>query len=179
MSETMMSLWSMLGQLPTEANRAWYHVWLVEANNIVVAVCQALAMVVISIGVIKAMAIFLRDVLTPHRSAQAIKESRTELGHSFSLGLGLLIGASILKTTLAPSWSDIGQLAAIIAIRTVLNFFLLYDISLQSRNQDGKPPVRKLFRRVAQAEEAADEATEAADEARNAATEAQRDGAAD
>ncbi|MBU0677226.1 MAG: DUF1622 domain-containing protein [Verrucomicrobia bacterium] len=52
-----------------------------------------------------------------------------ELGHSFSLGLGFLIGASILNTTIAPTWNDIGQLAAIIAIRTILNYFLLKEIA--------------------------------------------------
>lgn len=51
---------------------------------------------------------------------------------SCSLALGFLIGASILKTTLAPTWTDIGQLAAIIAIRTILNYFLLHDIATRS-----------------------------------------------
>ncbi|MEM7590776.1 MAG: DUF1622 domain-containing protein [Cyanobacteria bacterium P01_A01_bin.83] len=41
------------------------------------------------------------------------------MGYSFSLGLSFLIGASILTSTIAPSWNDIGQLAAIIALRTI------------------------------------------------------------
>ena len=43
-------------------------------------------------------------------------------------GLGFLIGGSILNTTIAPTWNDIGQLASIIAIRTILNYFLLRNI---------------------------------------------------
>lgn len=101
-------------------------------NGIIVVTCQFLAMVVISIGIIKALKIYLADVLTPGRSADSVKASRLELGHSFSLALGFLIGASILKTTLAPTWTDIGQLAAVIAIRTLLNYFLLHDIAVQS-----------------------------------------------
>ena len=112
---------------------------LITANAVIVAICQLLAMLVISIGIVKALRIFLRDVLTPGRSAEAIQESRMELGHSFSLALGFLIGASILKTTLAPTWSDIGQLAAIIAIRTILNFFLLHDISIRSQTTPARP----------------------------------------
>lgn len=100
-------------------------------NAIVVTLCQFLAMVVISIGMVKALGIFLKDALTPGRSAATIKESRLELGRSLVLALGFLIGASILKTTLAPTWTDIGQLAAIIAIRTILNYFLLHDISVE------------------------------------------------
>ena len=107
------------------------HVLLVM-NNGIAAICQFLAMMVILIGIIKALGIFLRDVVTPGPSIAAVRQSRMELGHSFSLGLGFLIGASILKTTLAPSWTDIGQLAAIIAIRTVLNYFLLREVSTDS-----------------------------------------------
>ena len=43
--------------------------------------------------------------------------------------LAFLIGTSILKTAFAPTWNDIGQLAAIIAIRTTLNYFLLRSIN--------------------------------------------------
>jgi uncharacterized membrane protein len=71
---------------------------------------------------------------------KAIRESRIELGHSFSLGLGFLIGASILKTAAAPNWDDIGKLSVIIAIRTILNFFLTMEInkySLQSQPANG------------------------------------------
>lgn len=75
--------------------------WLQVLNGIIVVICQFLAMVVISIGIVKALKIYLTDVLTPERSADSVKASRLELGHSFSLVLGFLIGASILKTTLA------------------------------------------------------------------------------
>lgn len=105
-------------------------------NMVIVMACQFLAMVVLSIGIFKALKIYLADVLTPGRSADSVKESRLELGHAFSLALGFLIGASILKTTLAPTWTDIGQLAAIIAIRTLLNYFLLRDIAVHSETKD-------------------------------------------
>ena len=104
-------------------------VFVDNLNTVIVLICQILAIFVISVGIVKALFIFTRDAFFGSRSSEAIQESRMEMGHSFSLGLGFLIGASILKTTLAPSWNDIGQLAAIIAIRTVLNHFLLRDIS--------------------------------------------------
>ncbi|AEX85835.1 hypothetical protein XO10_07095 [Marinitoga sp. 1135] len=87
-----------------------------------------LAIVVIVFGMIVAFRIFIRDVLFGDRSEDAIWESRLELGHSFSLSLSFLIGASILKTTVAPTWDDIGKLASIIAIRTTLNYFLTREI---------------------------------------------------
>ena len=97
-------------------------------NNIVVYICQILAMIVILIGIFKALIIYFQDILLRKKAFSALKESRLEIGHSFSLGLAFLIGASIIKTILAPTWNDIGQLAAIIAIRTALNFFLLRDV---------------------------------------------------
>ena len=99
-----------------------------ELNDIVVYICQILATIVIMIGIFKALVIYFKDILFTKKSYVALKESRLEIGHSFSLGLAFLIGASILKTIIAPTWTDIGQLAAIIAIRTALNFFLLRDV---------------------------------------------------
>jgi len=71
---------------------------------------------------------FCKDIFAEKNTFDAFKRSRMELGHAFSLGLGFLIGASITRSTLAPNWDDIGKLAAIIMIRTILNFFLLRDI---------------------------------------------------
>lgn len=68
---------------------------------------------------------------TGHRPATrciAFQSGRLAMGYSFSLGLSFLIGASILKTTIAPTWNDIAQLAAIIALRTTINFLLLRAI---------------------------------------------------
>jgi len=105
-------------------------------NNVVVHLCHILAMIVILTGIIKAMIIYIKDILLEGSAFSALQESRLEIGHSFSLGLAFLIGASIIKTILAPTWNDIGQLAAIIAIRTALNFFMLRDVeSLFRKNK--------------------------------------------
>ncbi len=101
-------------------------------NGIAVSICQLLALFVISIGIIKALIIYIKNSLSFSRSDVAFRESRLEMGYSFSLGLSFLIGGSILKTTIAPKWNDIGQLAAIIIIRTVLNYLLLQAISKSS-----------------------------------------------
>ena len=97
-------------------------------SKFVSTICQFLAIFVISIGIIKGLVIFLKDAIFGKKTAVAINESRLELGHAFSLGLGFLIGASIINTTIAPTWSDIGKLASIIMIRTILNYFLLHEI---------------------------------------------------
>jgi uncharacterized membrane protein len=44
------------------------------------------------------------------------------------LGLEFELAADVIRTAIAPTWSDIGQLAAIAAIRTFLSYFLDQDI---------------------------------------------------
>jgi len=88
-----------------------------------------LAIFVIAIGIIKGLIIYTRRAVFATDSSLGMKQSRFELGHAFSLGLGFLIGAIILKTSTAPSWTDIGQLASIIAIRTILNYLLTLEVS--------------------------------------------------
>lgn len=114
-------------------------------NVITVNICQISAMIVILIGIIKALIIYLKDIFLHKKSILAITESRLEIGHSFSLGLAFLIGASIVKTIIAPTWNDVGQLAAIIAIRTILNYFLLADVKnlLENNNQKDEDQTKK------------------------------------
>jgi len=44
------------------------------------------------------------------------------------LGLEFQLAADIIRTAIEPSWDDVGQLAAIAAIRTFLGFFLERDM---------------------------------------------------
>lgn len=45
-----------------------------------------------------------------------------------SLAIEFELAADILRTTIAPSWEEIGKLAAIVILRTVLNYFLQTEI---------------------------------------------------
>ena len=64
----------------------------------------------------------------PHVSHTAKEEIRLRLGRWLAVALEMLLGADILRTAVAPTWGEIGQLAAIAAIRTALNFFLQREI---------------------------------------------------
>ena len=44
------------------------------------------------------------------------------------LALEFTLAADILKTAVAPSWDDIGKLAAIATVRTALNYFLQKEV---------------------------------------------------
>ena len=65
------------------------------------------------------------------------EDVRLELGRWLALALEFELAADILRTAVAPSWNEIGQLAAIIVLRTALNFFLRLEIEKAAR-----PPSR-------------------------------------
>jgi uncharacterized membrane protein len=59
------------------------------------------------------------------------------------LGLEFELAADVIRTAIAPTWSDIGQLAAIAAIRTFLSFFLDKDIEKVSMSRKSPYPNRR------------------------------------
>lgn len=50
------------------------------------------------------------------------------LGSHYGADSYFELGADILRTAIAPTWSEIGQLAAIATVRTALNHFLQQEI---------------------------------------------------
>jgi uncharacterized membrane protein len=60
---------------------------------------------------------------------------RLRLGRWLALALEFELGADILRTAIAPTWTEIGQLAAIATIRTLLNYFLQQEIDRAARRQ--------------------------------------------
>ncbi|NEQ32992.1 MAG: DUF1622 domain-containing protein [Leptolyngbya sp. SIO4C5] len=103
---------------------------LVQGLNVILtSLCQLLALFVIGLGIVRALVIFLKDTLLKPQTADAFQRSRLVMGYSFSLGLSFLIGATILKTMISSRWDDIARLAAIIAVRTALNYLLLRAIA--------------------------------------------------
>jgi len=62
------------------------------------------------------------------RSAEAFVPVRLGLGRFLELGLEFQLAGDVLRTAIAPSFREIGQLAAVAAIRTALNYFLGREI---------------------------------------------------
>lgn len=69
---------------------------------------------------------------------------RLELGKSLALSLEFLLAADILRTAVAPTWEEIGKLAAIAALRTLLNYFL--ERELKHSHERGFVPTRNGVR---------------------------------
>ena len=79
-------------------------------------------------GALEAAATFVRHLL----DGRGVLLKRREIWLRFAawivLSLEFALGADVIRTAIAPSWDDIGKLAAIAAIRTALNYFLTRDI---------------------------------------------------
>jgi uncharacterized membrane protein len=69
---------------------------------------------------------------------------RVRFGSSVAVALELLLGADVLATAVAPSWDELGKLAAIAIIRTALNYFLerelkhIKEVKLRPTNIEGQ-----------------------------------------
>ena len=88
---------------------------------------EAVAAVLITYGTIEALVL-----LAPTSIASGPPKRRRDVWRRFGvwllLGLEFELAADIVRSAIAPTWTDIGQLAAIAAIRTFLNYFLELDI---------------------------------------------------
>jgi uncharacterized membrane protein len=98
------------------------------AAEYVAYVIEGAAVLIILLGASQAFLHYLRRGLTRLTDPTVILDSRLKLGHTLSLGLGFLVGADVILTAVSPTWEEIGHLAAIVAIRIVLNFFLMKDL---------------------------------------------------
>ncbi len=96
---------------------------------------EAIGAAIIGLGVIegavRVLLIFIarRGANEPGGDRQEAKENvRLHLGRWLAVALEFELGADILRTAVAPTWSEIGQLAAIAGVRTALNYFLQKEI---------------------------------------------------
>lgn len=85
--------------------------------------------IIVGVAVIEALWRSLGLFFRRHGTPESLKEAiRLRLGRWLSVVLEFLLAADILRTAIAPTWNDIGKLAAIAGIRTALNYFLQREV---------------------------------------------------
>jgi uncharacterized membrane protein len=104
---------------------------------------EGAAALIIAVAAARAIAgsarmLFRRHPPDPGRQGltHSQEDVRLELGRWLALALEFELAADILRTAVAPTWNEIGQLAAIIVLRTALNFFLRLEIEKAARPPD-------------------------------------------
>jgi uncharacterized membrane protein len=96
-----------------------------------VRLVEAAGALVIVIGAAIAFVQFIR--VLPRRDPDAFVPVRLSLGRFLALGLEFQLASDVLRTAIAPSFAELGKLAAVAAIRTALNFFLAREIAEERR----------------------------------------------
>jgi uncharacterized membrane protein len=86
------------------------------------------AALIISYGAVEALVGSVRAVAEKRSKSGLRKDTWMRFGVWLLLGLEFELAADIVRTAIAPTWTDIGQLAAIGVIRTFLNHFLEKDL---------------------------------------------------
>lgn len=86
------------------------------------------AVLLIAYGAMEALWSTVRTLFGGEAKVRQRKAAWLGFGVWLLLGLEFELAADIVRTVVTPTWSDIGQLAAIGAIRTFLNYFLERDL---------------------------------------------------
>jgi uncharacterized membrane protein len=90
---------------------------------------EAAAVAVVVFGSAQAFVRVVGLALSPDVVLRLIREIWLRFAAWIALSLEFALAADLVRTAIAvPTWTDIGQLAAIAAIRTALNYFLARDI---------------------------------------------------
>ena len=92
---------------------------------------EAIAALMIALGAIEAIFGIIVIYSKWNGPRSGLRDVWVRFGVWLMLGLEFELAADVVRTAIAPSWTDIGQLAAIGAIRTFLNYFLERDIESQ------------------------------------------------
>ena len=107
---------------------------LFQALAIRIALCvEASAALLIAVGAVEALYQTVRRFAPAFHGVIHKRQIWVGFATWLLLALEFELAADVIRSAISPTWSDIGQLGAIAAIRTVLNYFLERDIENFSR----------------------------------------------
>jgi uncharacterized membrane protein len=120
---------------------------LEDVVNVLVQVVEAAGAAIIFVGAVIAFVRFLLAAIR-REGMDPFAQVRLDLGRFLVLGLEFQLAADILRTAVAPSFTELAQLATVAAIRTALNFFLGLEIKEETElvraNKAAAAPVTAL-----------------------------------
>lgn len=110
--------------------------WLKLIVGYLAAGAEIAAASVIGLAVIRGIFVYFRQVFSSSRQHFDTTEIvRLQLGRVLALGLEFAVASDILRTAVAPTRRDISNLAAIVLLRTLLNYFLEREIRQVEQNR--------------------------------------------
>ncbi len=100
-----------------------------EIAAVVALAVEIGAVVLVALGALEGFLHALPRFLPGRRAMGGRKEIWVQFAVWLLLGLEFELAADVIRSAISPSWTAIGQLGAIAAIRTILNYFLEQDIA--------------------------------------------------
>lgn len=94
----------------------------------IVTALEVIGVTIIMIGVLKVLYVFARCFIKKIAVRPLMTEIRIDLSNYLILSLEIIIGRDIIETFLDPTLDDIIILAVLVALRTLLAFFLNYEM---------------------------------------------------
>ncbi|GAB2823532.1 hypothetical protein GCM10027176_29970 [Actinoallomurus bryophytorum] len=111
-----------------------------DGVSVLVTVVEVCGAVIIAVGAVWAFGTIL-VIAARRQRVRDFVPVRLTLGRFLALGLEFQLASDVLRTAIAPSFREIGQLAAIAAIRTTLNYVLAREIAEERRQVAERPAV--------------------------------------
>ncbi len=103
---------------------------------------EGLGIAAVVLGVVASLTRYTLRLRSYSASVGAYEHARRSIGRSILLGLELLVAGDIIRTVVVdPTFTSVGVLAVIVAIRTFLSFTL--EVEITSRwpwQKDDAPP---------------------------------------
>jgi uncharacterized membrane protein len=99
---------------------------LVTAVGYLKLAVEAVGAAIVGFGALATVVVYLLSLFGIRK--RSYTEIRLFLGRYLALGLEFQLGSDILSTAVAPTIAEVKILAAIVVIRTVLNYFLSKEI---------------------------------------------------
>ncbi|MFJ8665474.1 DUF1622 domain-containing protein [Streptomyces sp. NPDC093600] len=99
-----------------------------DVIGLLVRLIESAGALIIFVGAVWAFIQFVLAGVRGRGQVAGFNRIRLSLGRFLVLGLEFQLAGDVLRTAVAPSFTEIGQLAAIAAIRTALNYFLGREI---------------------------------------------------
>lgn len=109
--------------------------WLAIIVARVVTIIQIMALLVVFFGTLQAFAHSVRAMFRPSPGGHDFHAAYIRFARWLIAGLTFQLAADIVQTAFAPSWDEIGQLAAIAAIRAFINYFLERDLEQEEKRR--------------------------------------------
>jgi uncharacterized membrane protein len=90
------------------------------------------------LGIVELVKAELRTFRVAEETSVIFEKIRFDVGFHLLLGLEFLIAADIIRTILRPTFEELGILGGIVAIRTVISYFLGKEIGQRLTRKSSK-----------------------------------------